>query len=329
MLNNVQILIQHGETIYEPVIEEGIEWETERKGVPGKLTFNVVKDNIINFTEGNKVKMTVDGTNLFSGFVFTKQRSKDGIINVTAYDQLRYLKNKHTMKYEGLSAAQLIRQLAANFKLQTGVIEDTEYVIPKRIEDNQTLFDIIQSAIGMTLENKKRLYVLYDDFGKLVLKNIENMKLNFLIDADTAENYSYTSSIDSKTYNRIQLYYENKETGEREFVTAPKEQEEFTNSENIKQWGVLQYCDSINEKTANAQAKADALLGLYNKKTRNLSINNAFGDVRVRAGTSVGIRLDLGDIIVNKYMLVERAKHVFKNKEHSMDLSLRGSDFYE
>jgi len=312
-------VIQNGEKVYEPVVEEGITWETERKGVPGKLTFNVLKDDVIDFTEGNTVKMAVDGKNIFYGYVFTKKRDKDGIISVTAYDQLRYLKNKDALWYINKSAADVVKMLAADFKLKVGEIEDTVYVIPKRNEENVTLFDIIQNALDLTLLNKKKLYVLYDDFGQLMLKDVESMKLDLLIDGDTAENYNYISSIDSSTYNRIRLYYDNKDTGMRElYITL--------DSSTQLQWGILQYCESIEEK-CNGKAKADALLQLYNRKTRNLSINNAFGDTRVKAGTSIGVQLDLGDIAVNNYMLVEKAKHVFNNKEHLMNLTLRGGDF--
>ncbi len=78
-------------------------------------------------------------------------------------------------------------------KLNVGTIEDTGYIIASRVEDNKTLFDIIQNALDLTLQNRKKLYVLYDDFGKLTLKNVESMKLNLMIDDETAENYSYTS----------------------------------------------------------------------------------------------------------------------------------------
>lgn len=319
MPNDIQLLIQNGDKVYLPMIEDGIEWTTERKGVPGKLTFNVLADSVLDFTEGNPVRMSVNGTNMFYGFVFTKKRNKDGVIKVTAYDQLRYLKNKDGIHYENKTAAELINQLAADYRLNVGEIEDTEYVIPQRVEDNKTLFDVIQTALDLTLTNKKKLYVLYDDFGKLTLKNIESMLLDYYLDAETAEDFDYTSSIDANTYNRIKLTFENKDEGKRDVYIAQ-------DSAHMNDWGILQYYEKIDEN-CNGQAKVDALLQLYNQKTRNLTINNAFGDLRVRAGTSIIVNLNLGDMNLQKYMLVERARHVFNDNEHMMNLTLRGGEF--
>lgn len=326
-MKNFQLIIRNGDKLLQPAVLDGATWETARKGAPGKLTFQVVKDDLLDFQEGNPVRVSVDGADVFYGFVFTKKRNKDNIIEVTAYDQLRYLKNKHSMKYVGITASEVIKRLAAVFQLNVGEIDDTEYVIPRRIEDNVTLFDMIYNALDSTLQNKKKMYVLYDDVGQLMLKDIENMKLNLLIDSETGENFSYESSIDRNTFNRIKLYYENKSTGKREVFVSPQDPKEFTVSENIKKWGVLQYCEAIDEKTVNPQAKADALLQLYNRKTRSLSIDNAFGDVRIRGGSGVMVRLNLGDVSVNNYMIVENAKHVFSNKEHMMSLNLRGGEF--
>lgn len=318
-MNNIELIIQNGSNIYYPVVEEGITWETTRKGVPGILNFTVVKDGILNFQEGNAVRLKVDGNNVFYGFVFKKERDKGNTIQVTAYDQLRYLKNKDTYVYTNKTASDVVKMIAADFKLNVGTIEDTGYIIASRVEDNKTLFDIIQNALDLTLQNKKKLYVLYDDFGKLTLKNVESMKLNLMIDDETAENYSYTSSIDGETYNKIKLSYENKETGKREIYISQ-------DTSNINQWGVLQYFETI-EETTNGKVKANTLLSLYNRKTRNLTIKNAFGDVRVRGGSSIIINLNLGDVIVQNYMIVEKVKHTFKNNEHFMDLTLRGGDF--
>ena len=71
-----QLLIQNGNTVYEPVIQDEVTWTSERKGAAGKLEFKVVKDNIINFEEGNPVAFRVDNTNLFYGFVFKKKGIK-------------------------------------------------------------------------------------------------------------------------------------------------------------------------------------------------------------------------------------------------------------
>lgn len=323
---NVELLISDptGSKAYIPVTEEGIEWTTERRSTPGKLTFKVVKDSIINFSEGAAVRLKIDGKGVFFGFVFSKKRDKDQIITVTAYDQLRYLNNKDTYVYENKTTADLIRMIAADFSLNVGTIEDTPFMIASRVEDNTSLFDMIENALDLELQNNGNMFIMYDDFGKLTLKFLGNMYVGepgayLMIDEETGENFEYTSSIDSDTYNRIKLTYDNEETGKREVYIAQ-------DSSKMNEWGVLQYFDTLS-KGENGQAKADALLQLYNKKTRNLKITNALGDTRVRAGSMVVINLDLGDMQLKNFMLVEKVTHKFNLDEHFMDLTLRGGEF--
>ena len=317
----VDLIIQEGKTIYYPVVAEGITLDWTRKGSPGKLKFSVVKDDVISFQEGAAVKLTVDGTAMFYGFVFTKERSgkNPNLINVTCYDQLRYFKNKNTYVYSNKKASEVIKLIAEDFGLRVGKLEDTGYVIPSRTEDNVTLFDIAQNALDETLQAKTQLYVLYDNVGSLTLQNIENMKLNLLLDADTLGDYSYSSSIDNQTYNQIKISYENKESGKREIFIAK-------DSANINAWGLLQYTDKVELSTSGA-AKAEALLKLYNSKTRKLSVSDAIGDVRVRAGSSVIVKLDLGDMQIQSYLMVEEVTHTFKQNQHLMSLKLRGGTF--
>ncbi|MEC1716599.1 XkdQ/YqbQ family protein [Schinkia azotoformans] len=314
----MEVTIQNGSVVYYPAVEEGITWSTERKGSPGQLNFTVLKDKDLNFQEGNLVMLNVDGQGVFKGFVFTKKRNKGNTITVTAYDQLRYFKNKDTIQYKNITATELVKRIADDFKLNVGELEDTGSKIT-RIEENKTLFDIVQTALDLTLHNKEKMYVLYDDFGQLTLKNVESMKLDILIDDDTAEDFDYTSSIDGETYNKIKLSYENEKTGKRDIYIAQ-------DSSNINSWGVLQYFETIDEKV-NGKAKADALLQLYNRKTRSLTVKRVFGDARVRAGCSVPVHLSLGDMIVKNYMMVEKVKHSFNERDHWMDLILRGGGF--
>ena len=315
----VELFIQHNSTIQFPVVEEGARLTLERKGTPGKLEFTVVKGPGLNFAEGDPVKLTVNGTAMFYGFVFKKKRDKGGTIDVVAYDQLRYLKNKDTITEEGLKASDLLKRIATDFRLNLGTVEDTGYTLETIVEENQTLFDMIQSALDETLMNTKQLYILYDDAGKLTLKNINTMKLNLLIDEETGENFSYESSIDEQTYNKIKLAYNDEKTGKRELFIAQ-------DGAKMNQWGVLQYFEEVQTKTG-ASAKADALLKLYDQKTRKLTIQNAFGDVRVRAGSAVAVALNLGDIVTNNYMVVNKVTHTFRGDEHMMELDLIGGEF--
>lgn len=316
-----ELLISDGSKAYIPIVEEGIEWTTERRSAPGKLTFKVVDTSP---QEGAAVRLKVDGKPIFYGFVFSKKQDKDGVITVTAYDQLRYLMNKDTRVYTNKTASQLVQMIAGDYGLNVGTLENTGFVIASRVEDNTTLFDMIENALDLTLQNTKQMFVLYDDFGKLTLKNISSMYVGepgayLMIDEESGENYDYSSSIDDNTYNKIKLTYDNEDTGKREVYIAQ-------DSAHINQWGVLQYFDTLS-KDENGQAKADALLKLYNSKTRNLKISNALGDSRVRAGSMIVVDLALSDINVKNFMLVETVKHTFRNDQHLMNLTLRGGEF--
>ena len=83
------------------------------------------------------------------------------------------------------------------------------------------------------------------------------MYVPIMIDAETGQNYDYESSIDENTYNRIKLVYDNEDAGKREVYIAQ-------DSSNINRWGILQYFDAL-QRRKTGEAKADALLQLYNK----------------------------------------------------------------
>ena len=313
----VELLIEHEGILYAPAVEEGITWQTDRYGSPGELNFTVIRDSVLKIGSGDAVRLTVDGTGIFYGFVFQMAPKKGGTMEIKAYDQLRYFKNKDTYVYENKTAGELLQMLCADFNLNAGQIEDTGYKIESRVEDGQTLFDIMQNALDLTLLNTGQMYVMFDDFGALTLRNISRMAYNLLICENTAEDCKYTVSIDGETYNQIKLVFDNEESGKRDVYMTK-------HTGNINKWGILQYYDTL-QKGENGAAKAEALLSLYNKETRNLSISNAFGDVNIRAGRMIVAMLDLGDMQLSNLMLVEKCKHTFQENVHFMDLTLRGS----
>ena len=162
--------------LQQPMIEGDIVWETTRSGAASSLTFTVVKDDTLNFHEGNPVSFRLNGANVFYGYVFKKSRSDNRLIKVTAYDQLRYFKNKDTISYTNKTYADVLKMLAADYGLKVGTVTDTKYKIPQRIEEG-TLFDMLGNASDLTIINTGKVYVLYDDFGKLCLKPYESLLL--------------------------------------------------------------------------------------------------------------------------------------------------------
>lgn len=316
--------VSNGYELITPVVEDGVTWETDRQGSPGQLSFKLytTKNESLDFQEGDGVALKFYDEDkgwivVFNGYIFTKQRSKDGWIKVTAYDQLRYFKNKATYVYTDKKASEIVKMIAEDYKLGTGTVEDTSYVIGSRVEDNQSLFDIIQNALDLTLVSTNKMYVLYADNTGVCLRDANSMKTNLVINDVAAEDFDYTSSIDEETYNDIELYYDNDETNKREYFHA-------YDTDNMNKWGRLRLTESV-QNPANAQDRAKKMLELYNRKTRKLKVKNAFGDYRCRAGASVIVNLDLGDTQVANYMLIETAKHTFSKDQYRMDLTLGGT----
>lgn len=312
------LTIQHNGRVFSPPVEEGVQIEWERTGSPGKLTFKTIKvhQTDMSFQEGDPVCFYYDGKPVFMGYVFKKSRDREHRIEVTCYDQIRYLKNKYTYVFENKTATQIIQALCKDFNLHTGTMDNTAYVIPAIAEENIAALDIVLNVLEETLTNTGNMFVLYDDFGKLQVKNMENMVSTTLIFEDSAENFDYTSSIDDETYNSIVLYYK----GDDETIKL------FTASDasTIKKWGTLRYFEEVKNPTVG-QNKANALLKLYNKKTRELKVSGAFGDVTVRGGTLIPVKLDLGDIKTQNYMVVEKVTHNFDKDHYTMDLTLEGA----
>ena len=320
-MNKMRLTIQHKGKVFEPPVEEGVAIEWERSGQAGKLTFTTLKigsgaNTEMAFSEGDQVCFYYDGKLVFVGYVFTKKRDREHRIEVTCYDQIRYLKNKYTYVFENKTATQIIQSLCADFNLNVGAMDNTGYVIPAIAEENKSALDIVLTVLQETLANTGNSFVLFDNAGQLQLKNNANMVSNVVIKNDTAENFDYSSSIDDETYNSIVLYYK----GDDEKIQL------FTanGGNTIPQWGLLRYFEEVKNPSIG-QNKADSLLKLYNRKTRELKVTGAFGDISIRGGTLIPVQLDLGDIAANNYMLVEKVTHNFENDHYTMDLTLEGA----
>lgn len=221
-----RLIITHNGIAFEPPIKGEITLELERFGTPGKLTFTTIKSvsQDMSFSEGDRVIFCVadvqkDGSlsdykGMYVGYVFGKKRDKNHHIEVSCYDQTRYLKNRFSYVFENKTATEIIKSVCSDYGLNMGDMEDTKYQIPVIAEENTEAFDIILIALEETLANTGEMYVFYDDAGTLKLKNAADMMSDVMVRADTAEDFDYETSIDKETYNSVVLYYKPQQTAQ-------------------------------------------------------------------------------------------------------------------
>ena len=277
-------------------------WKTKRTGSPAQLDLTLVSDPAVEITEGGIVTLTEDGVGLFYGYVFKYSRNEKEEVSITSYDQMRYLKNKDTYVFTGQTATAITQQIAADFGVKVGALEDTGYAIPSMVEDGQTLFDIILKALDLTLINTGKMYYLWDDFGALRISDVAKSAIALTVgDESLATGYSYQSDIDSDTANKIKLARDNKETGKRDVWIV-------MDSSTQKRWGVLQHYDKVAEEFNSAQvaAMADSLLELKNRPKKSLSING-LSDLSIRGGRSLFI--DISGVGVSGWYIVDECTH--------------------
>lgn len=312
-----ELFLQHGTSLMQPPIVDGVTVEWQQCGQPGKLSFECIKTAELSFTEGDVCRFYVNGELFFYGFVFEKARTglEDRKIKVTVYDQIYYLtKNKDTYVFEGKTATEIIRMLAEDFHLKLGIITATPLKIDSLVMDNKSLYDMIAEALTLTTQSTGKRYTLYDKAGKLMLSESAEMAVDYLLNENTVSDFDYKTSIAEDTYDRIKLTHEDNSAGVRQVFLAE-------DPVRTSQWGILQFYEKLDNATG-AQTKALSLLRLHDSKSRTLTLKNVLGDCRVRAGSVLPCILGLGDINLSGKLMVEQVGHVFKENEHLMSLRL-------
>lgn len=318
---NCDVWINHKEKLYEVSVSDGLEITWERKGVAGKCVFSIVQEEAdkIEFEEGDAVRVRISQRWMFYGFIFTKNRSSDGVIKVTCYDQLRYLKVKESVVFVNKTVGEIVNMIANDRHLKKGAIRDSKYKIPSLTKENASYFDIIMQAIEMTTEATGEIFILYDKFGKLTLCPLKHMHRNVIIDESVIGDFDYESTIDKQTYNIIRLGYKSDRDGATVYRT-------WKDEKNIAKWGMLQLTEKIDNGW-NAVTIGKQMLAMYNSKTKTLKIKKAMGANEVVAGAVIMVNLDLGDMKISNNMVVDAVTHRVEDGLYSMDLELIGGEF--
>lgn len=322
---SLELIIQSSEdgTIYDVSnIAKSVKTTKPLDSSAGKCSFSIdTNKNKIRIPMGSTVSLTVTvggkKKGKFFGYVFTAEPKGDEI-SITAYDQLRYLKNNESYVLTGTTLEKLVKTIGIDFQLRLGTVEGVGYVLPERVEDNKSLGDIIQRAIDFTLQGTGKQYIIRDEFGYLCCRNVANLVTNLVIgDVSLLKSYSYKESIDSDVYNSVKLYKDNEDTGKREVYIA-------MDSDNIKRWGKLQLFESVDENVTDAQAreKAQQLLSLYNKIDRTLKLT-CKGCIDLEPGSGVYLEIkDIPGVTFTQAALITKIEDTYENGIHNMDLEV-------
>lgn len=296
-------------------LAESVSCTTNRTGSPGELKFTLADTAALSFNVGDVVRFSADEQLVFYGWVFTISRDRWGVTDVTCYDRLRYLKANASYAFYGETAGAIIRQIAEDFQLTLGEIEDTGYALPSLIMEDKTCLDIISEAIRQTLLNIGKIYVFFDDGSGLSLREAGNMKSTAVVgEGSLLTDYTYKRDIDQQTYNSVKLVQPNEETGRAEVYQAE-------DSETIGKWGLLRLYQKVDGALNAAQIaeQAKQTLSYYNRPLQTLKIS-ALGVLGLRAGMMLLVNIPGIEGAEKKYVLLEKVSHTFEQGVHTMEI---------
>ena len=292
-MNKYQVLLQNsnsGDVIEISDIVVRFSIETTIESQPGKCSMELINSEGLLLSKGSIVIIRHNDVPVFQGYVFITSYNKSGTISVTIYDSLRYLKNVATYVLTGKTAEQIFTELCEDFNVKHRIVDNCTWEVSKRIHDNKTIYDIIKFGLDECLIFTNEWFILRDNVGTIELINLNSLKTNYYIgDMSNLIDYTYESSIDSDTYNKIKLVKENKETAKRDVYVVQ-------DSNNIKKWGLLQYYEPVDESMSYEQIekKASDLLRVKNRETRKMSLNVQGALFDLKAGN--GIIIDISDL---------------------------------
>lgn len=292
--------------------------DTKLEEEPSKLSMTLIEGAEVEIANGSAVSLKAGEQPVFYGFIFKYERNDKGNIEITAYDQLRYLKYKDSLILGEKTVGAIFLEVAKIQGLKAKVLDDTSLIVPEKVFDNQTYYEMIKFGIDYNKIYGKRFLTIMDIAGVMTLVDIQKLKNNkFIGDESLLTGFSYSRSIDDETYNSIKIVHEDKET--KELTVA-----QVGDPTTAKTWGALRHFEKIDNLMGTLNDMAKNMLSYYNVEQQKLKIN-VLGNWEVRAGISIPFatnELSLEGLNETRYFVVESCTHNVSNT-HTMDLELR------
>lgn len=316
---SAKFYLQQNGKVYELAVKDGasITRETNKASC---LKCTVLRDAITPEV-GNIIAMKLNGVhNQFYGVILsTSKKGQD--CAVTAYDQIFYMANcKDTMTYEDITANDLLLRIVKDYHLKTldpPTMMNTQYKIPKRIEDNVSLLDMVCTALDLTYKNTGKHFYLWDDFGAISLCSEEWLAITTSrVSLGYIQDYSYDESMEDGA-NHVKLYTEDDTGGERRYFETER-------GDSINRYGYLQYFGKVEVNGLNWLEQANVILDEKSYPQASFSVSGMQGDIRVRGGSPIQVDFFTQDRseYIKGWFRTDRVTHSFSGGLHTMDLEL-------
>lgn len=256
-------------------------WTTGLNNQPGIFEFSMQIDSVVFLRDGDLIEVIIDGKNIFKGKVFKRKKSKKKLWSIVAYDNLRYLQNKDTLVFGVNKLADRFNNICQIQGIPHKVLDSNGYQLASKVEDNESYFSMLDSALQEVRDNNNARFAIRDNFGTLELFDLNRGITKLMIgDNSLLSDYDYEASVDD-SYNVVKVIKEDSETKQRQIFTA-------SNSSLIDRWGKLQMVEKVTESDVNSaqlRQKANDLLSANSKEVRTLSLD-AIGFFPLQAGNS-------------------------------------------
>lgn len=317
----LQVLYNH--EIYLDPIVNSITWSGDITQAYRKLEVSITNTidgtaQAISIELGKELRLLDGDSELFRGVIFQHNIDAKGKMSITAYDENIYLtKNTDSRKFSAMTASAIIRELCTHFQIPVGEIADTEYVIPKLILRDKTVWDMIVTALTETRKQTGRRFLLSAREGAVQLTE-RGSKITDWVLEDTTNllSASYSQSIE-ELRTQIKVIGGDEEKNPIESLVASEEL--------IQAFGTMQHLERAQSDINPSEiAQLAAQLAQEHGKIKDDATVEAIGNLEVISGTAVYVKDSLTRIVGAFY--VNSDSHTFENGTHKMSLTISGDE---
>lgn len=224
---------------------------------------------------GNGVSFMQDNRELFSGFIFTRQKSTEGnLIDITCYDRGIYLKrNEASYKFTGMTPEAISKRICSDFGISVGNLANTGVKITRNFIGT-SLYNIILTAYTLASEKTGEKYLIRFEGSKMsVVKRAVTDETLVIEGGSNLMSASVTESI-TEMVNQVRIYNSD------DVLVGTQ-----SDAEAIKLYGVMQsYMKQSDSEDATAKAKK---LIANNGVSQKITINNLGNIANITGGTVV------------------------------------------